>query len=70
MKSKRIRCAHCRDYRVEGGRWDLQACADGRRKRSFIVCRRCDVELNWRMLEFFNVPKTDEMMHEYRRKMR
>lgn len=63
------RCAHCGAPRAAYV-WNLQACADGRRKRSKRLCGPCDERLNALVLEFFNDPAAGDKLAAYRARMR
>ena len=62
---RRVRCRHCGELGA-AHRWDLRACADGRRKRTARLCDRCDVKLNAWVLLFFRVPGTIGKLEAYR----
>lgn len=59
-----MKCAHCEAPRAKY-RWQLQACADGRKKRSKWLCRQCDIRLNEMVLDFFRDPKAAEKVATY-----
>lgn len=59
-----MKCAHCGTPKATYT-WNLQACADKRKKRKKKLCLRCDVELNRIVLEFFNDPRVDEKLATY-----
>lgn len=62
------RCAHCSAPGATHT-WDVQACADKRRKRAKRLCGPCDVRLNAMVLEFFNDPAAAAKMAAYRASM-
>jgi hypothetical protein len=60
-----MKCAHC-GCAGAANTWNLQVCADGRRKRTKRLCDPCDALLNARVLAFFGDPKAAEKMRRYR----
>lgn len=64
-----MKCAHCGEGKAKHA-WTLWACADGGRKRVFRLCEKCDIELNRRVLRFFNDPAAAAKIAAYRKKRR
>ena len=60
-----MKCAHCATPKAPH-RWTLQACADGRRKRSRYLCGPCDAELNLMVLRFLGDPRAAEKVASYK----
>lgn len=59
------KCNHCKKREADNP-WKLQACADKRRKREFVLCDPCDIRLNKLVLAFFNDPRTAQKIAAYR----
>ena len=59
-------CCHVRSPKVF--RWDIQLCADRRRRRVFRLCPSCDVALNAHMLGVMGDPKAKEKAQAYAKK--
>lgn len=57
-------CDHC-GLRPWTDKWDLTACANGRRKHLVRLCRPCDVELNAITLRFVRHPQAEELIAAY-----
>jgi hypothetical protein len=60
-----MKCAHCRCAKA-ANRWNVQACADDRKKRSKYLCDPCDVTLNRLVLEYFGDPQAGEKLRKYK----
>lgn len=58
-------CARCEAKPAEH-RWDVQLCADRRRKRAAWLCGKCDVTLNARTLAFLRIPDAAAKAKAYR----
>ena len=56
----RIPCSRC--GAASDRQW--QVCANGNRYLG--VCRRCDVEVNRLVLDFFRVPEREKLLERYR----
>ena len=65
---RNIKCAHCGEGYAER-KWTLQACADGRKKRTKYLCDPCDIRLNKLVLNFFKDVKASEKSLAYARKL-
>lgn len=64
------KCDHCSARANERFAWELQACANKRRRNKFQLCHACDVELNQLVLEFFNHKKARELCDAYAAKVK
>jgi hypothetical protein len=60
-----MKCCHCAAPKARN-RWELQACADGRKKRSRWLCDEHDAELNLLVLRFLGDPKAENKVAAYR----
>lgn len=59
-----MKCARCGEPRAQN-RWELRACADGRRKRSRYLCDTHDAELNRVAMTFLGITDADRKASEY-----
>ena len=63
-----MKCAHCHEVEAPHS-WTLQACADGRKKRTKYLCEPCDIRLNKLVLNYFKDVKASEKVLAYARKL-
>lgn len=63
-----MKCAHCHETEAPYS-WTLQACADGRKKRTKYLCEPCDIRLNKLVLNYFKDVKVSEKVLAYARKL-
>lgn len=61
---RRARCRHCGQLGATN-RWYLKACADGR-KRTALLCGKCDTKANAWALRFFRVAEAEQKLEAYR----
>lgn len=65
--SQRRPCDHC-GLRPWTSKWDVTACAAGRRLRVAKLCDPCDVDLNALILRFVRHPRAEELIAAYIRR--
>jgi len=63
-----MKCSSCKAARkgLKLHRWDMQLCADGRRRRVFHLCNECDVSLNYRMLLVMGDTNAERKIAKYK----
>ena len=61
----RLPCFRCG---ARPSRFQWQSCVDGNLYHP--VCEKCDLELNWLVLQFFGYPHARTMLREYRKRIR
>lgn len=60
-----MKCARCGAAKASY-RWELKACADGRKKRSRYLCQEHDIELNAMVMTFLSISGAEEKLDAYR----
>jgi hypothetical protein len=63
-----VKCRRCKKPRASNS-WNLTACSDGRKERTFYLCNKHDAELNGIVLAFFSVAGWEKKMAAYREKL-
>lgn len=63
-------CSHCKTNHKSRdlNRWDIQLCADGRRRRVFYLCDPCDIDLNSIMLQMMGDKNAEVKAAKYAEK--
>jgi hypothetical protein len=60
-----MKCARCKSPNARN-RWELRACADGRKKRVKYLCDIHDVDLNEAVMSFLRIEGTSAKVSKYR----
>ena len=63
---KRMACSACNKAKASE-QWSLRPCVIGKHVW-FAICLDCDLELNAKLLEFFNHPEAEQLMIDYRKR--
>ena len=64
-----MKCAHCQKPKARH-RWAVQACADGRKKRSRWLCDEHDIALNRMVLTFLGDGAANAKLAAYEAKVK